>query len=85
MFNIEGKTYVERKGTSVYNIYKVEVTVEEIIKLLKTVPYAASTMVGVAPSLRLLDVTIGTNGNFQGKELNYMFVDFTDGTIPTFP
>ena len=96
MLNIHGESAVEGKGTSIYNAYNVAAAMDEIIKLLRSLPAATSSNVGIAtpyraqlrkyrralikankrfPELGLLNIRIGTAEFWQGKELDYMFVD----------
>ena len=52
MLNIHGESAIEGKGTSVYNSYNVATTLDEIIKLLQSLPAATSSNVAIATPYR---------------------------------
>lgn len=52
MFNIHGESTVEKKGTSVYNAFNVATTIEEIMKLFRSLPNATSAKVAIATPYR---------------------------------
>ena len=56
--NVHGKSAVEGKGNSVFNVYNVAATVDEIINLIRNYQHADSSNVAIATPNSML-----TNGN----------------------
>ena len=79
MLNIHGESAIEHKGTSIYNAYNVATTLDEIIKLLQSLPAFTSTNAAVATPYRAQlrkyrCVLIKANTRYPELSFLYMYI-----------